>query len=327
VLVLLGVVGGGILLLSMASDLLKGTSSVSHPIPTYSYSPTDDPTNYPSGDPTTSRAPTKAPASTTERTITRPTAPRTSTTTKPKRGPTDYEMVSRNRLYATGVMRPTGCKEAKARPSTAAGAKANYLQLRACLSRAWPTELNKIGVKFRVPALQIFTGYIQTPCGGMSDTGPPFYCGTNETIYMNLTEDTGNYNRYPEAYNKVWARMWMLHQFAHEFGHHIQNLTGVLTANWDMRYNAPSKAAELEMTRRLELQASCFSDVFIGSNKKTYPIKGQSYAQWNFLIGNTIDRRHDHGNAKNHRYWATRGYQTRNPASCNTFRAPSSRVS
>src|SRR4051794_21977123 len=129
VLVLLGAVGGGILLLLMVAGLFKGKSSGRQPLPTYSYSPTDDPTNYPSGDPTTSTAPTKAPPSTTEPSITRPTAPRTSTTTKPKRGPTDYELVSRNRLYTTGVMRPTGCEESKARPSTAAGAKANYIQL------------------------------------------------------------------------------------------------------------------------------------------------------------------------------------------------------
>jgi predicted metalloprotease len=121
--------------------------------------------------------------------------------------------------------------------------------------------------------------------------------------------------------------MWMLHQVAHEFGHHIQNLTGILTANHDMRYNAPNNAAELELTRRLELQASCFSDIFIGASKNTYPIKGQSYTQWDWLIGHTTDFRHDHGNAKNHRYWATRGYQTRNPAGCNTFTAPSGRVS
>jgi hypothetical protein len=52
-----------------------------------------------------------------------------------------------------------------------------------------------------------------------------------------------------------------------------------------------------------------------------------SNLRWNFLIGNTIDPRHDHCNAKNHRYWATRGYQTRNPAACNTFTAPPGRVS
>ncbi|WP_246485960.1 neutral zinc metallopeptidase [Kribbella qitaiheensis] len=243
-----------------------------------------------------------------------------------KRGPTDYEVVSRNKLYSSGAMASVGCKESRARQSTAAGATANYVQLRACLSRAWAPYVERAGGTFRVPNLQPFSGTVQSPCGSMSDTGPPFYCGDNDTIYMNLSQDVGYYNKFPESYNKVWARMWMLHQFAHEFGHHVQNLTGILKANHDMRYDAPSRAAELEMTRRLELQASCFSDVFIGANRRTYPITGQSYTQWAFLIGNTTDYGDDHGDAGNHKYWALRGYQTRNPAACNTFTATSGKV-
>jgi predicted metalloprotease len=243
-----------------------------------------------------------------------------------KRGPTDYELVSRNKLYSSGVMASVGCKESRARQSTAAGATTNYLNLRACLVRAWTPYVKRAGATMRVPNLQPFTGTVQSPCGAMSDTGPPFFCGSNDTIYMNLSQDVGYYNKWPQSYNKVWARMWMLHQFAHEFGHHVQSMTGILQANANMRYEAPSQAAELEMTRRLELQASCFSDIFIGANRRSYPITGQSYTQWKWLIAHTIDNGHDHGAPDIHNYWALRGYQTRNPAGCNTFTAPSARV-
>ncbi len=165
-----------------------------------------------------------------------------------------------------------------------------------------------------------------TPCGSYSDTGPPFYCGSNETIYMNLSEDVGNYNRYPESYQKVWARMWMLHQFAHECGHHVQNLTGILAANHRIRYEAPTQAAELEGSRRLELQASCFGDIFIGSNKRTYPVTGQALFQWKWLILHWTDYNNDHGDGVNHQYWATRGFNSRNPTICNTFAASPAKV-
>ena len=332
ILLVVGGLVGAVILLSLVSGYLKHNSSASE-VP-YDYTPTSDPSYSPTtsdespsagpSQPTT--APTTTEPTTTEPTVTRPTAPRTSSTPPPRRGPTDYEIVSRNKLYSSGVMGSVNCRESRARPSTAAGARANYAQLLSCLSRAWPTDVRRAGGRFRPPTLLTFTGTIQSPCGSMSDSGPPFYCGDNETIYMNLTEDVGNYNRYTESYSKVWARMWMLHQFAHEFGHHVQNMTGILKANHDMRYEAPNQSAELEMTRRLELQASCFSDVFIGANRRSYPVTGQSYVQWAWLIGNTTDYQNTHGDAGNHKYWALRGYQTRNPAACNTFTAPSGRV-
>jgi predicted metalloprotease len=319
---------GAVILLSVVSGYLKHNDSASGS----PYAPTSDPSYSPTPSdesPSVGPSPTEPPTTeptTTQPTATKPTAPRTSTKPPARRGPTDYEMVSRNKLYASGVMGSVNCKESRARPSSAAGAKANYAQLRACLSRAWPAYVNRAGAKFRPPTVLTFTGTVQSPCGSMSDAGPPFYCGSNETIYMNLREDVGNYNRYTQSYSKVWARMWMLHQFAHEFGHHIQNLTGILEANHNLRYEAPNQTAELEMTRRLELQASCFSDIFIGANKRSYPVTGQSLVQWQWLIGNVTDYNNDHGDAVNHKYWALRGYQTRNPAACNTFTATSGRV-
>lgn len=291
--------------------------------PEESESPSAAPSPAPASRPTT--APPTRTRPTATKTVVKPTAPRTSNPPK-KRGPTAYEVVSRNRLYRGGTMPSVGCKESGARPSSTAGARANYVQLRACLTRAWPALIQRSGYKFRPPTVQMFSGTVSTPCGSGSDTGPPFYCSTNETIYMNLTEDIGNYNRHPERYQKVWARMWMLHQFAHEYGHHIQHLTDILAANHDMRYDAPTKAAELEATRRLELQASCFGDMFIGANRRTYPITGESLFQWKWLIVHWTDHNNDHGDGVNHQYWAQRGFTSRNPAVCNTFTAPSARV-
>jgi len=232
---------------------------------------------------------------------------------------TDLDIVARNRLYKSGAMRSVNCRESKARQSTVAGATANYKNLWNCLNRAWPSQVTKSGAKFRPPSVRTFTGHITTPCGGWDDSGPPFYCPSTETIYMNLTQDVGNYNRYSQSIPRTWARMWMLHQFAHEYGHHVQQLTGIMSAYYRMRYEAPSTAKELELSRRLELQASCFSDIFIGANRNSYPISGQSATQWRWLIGHVTDYKNDHGDAPNHKYWALRGYNTRNPSACNTY--------
>jgi len=80
-----------------------------------------------------------------------------------------------------------------------------------------------------------------------------------------------------------------------------------------------TQAAELEGSRRLELQASCFGDIFIGSNKRTYAVTGQALFQWKWLIVHWTDYSNDHSDGVNHQYWATRGFTSRNPGVCNTF--------
>ncbi|WP_433165744.1 neutral zinc metallopeptidase [Kribbella sp. CA-247076] len=326
VLIVLGVVVvGGVGIFGISNALKDSDPYTSPSYSPSSYTPTHGPSQTPSISPTVASSPTET-RTTTRPTTTRPTAPRTTSTPKPKPGPTDADLVLRNRLYKAGAMRAVNCRESRSRPSTVAGARANYANLLNCLNRSWPALLARSGARFRPPTVQPFSGTVSTPCGIGNDSGPPFYCGSNETIYMNLSEDIGNYNRYPQAYQKVWARMWMLHQFAHEYGHHVQHLTGILAANHRIRYEAPTQAKELEGSRRLELQASCFGDIFIGANRRSYPITGQSLFQWKWLILHWTDHKNDHGDGVNHQYWATRGFNSRNPNVCNTFVASSAKV-
>ncbi|MEV8378672.1 neutral zinc metallopeptidase [Kribbella sp. NPDC056861] len=326
-IVLLGTVGG----VAVSTFFKHDDSYTSTPSPTSTYSPTYQPTEEPSPQPPTTQPTQPAPTTTTttQPPTTRPTAPRTSTrpTTKPVTEPSDLDVVARNKLYKAGVMSSVNCKESSARPATAAGARANYANLANCLNRSWPALIARAGVKFRPPTVMSFSGSITTPCGSMSDQGPPFYCPSNQTIYMNLSEDIGNYKQVNANYARVWARMWMLHQFAHEYGHHVQALTGIFQAYANLRYEAPNEAGELLASRRLELQASCFSDIFIRSNQRSYPLTGESLRQWQWLIGNTIDPKRDHGSKANHKYWALKGYNGRGPAACNTFTASPARVS
>lgn len=338
-LIVLGVAVLGIVGISALSAALKHhddsyTSTPSTiPIYTPTYDPSEEPSpqlpsTTPTGVVTTATLPTTRPTAT-RPTATRPTAPRTTVrpTTKPKPQVSDLDVVARNRLYKAGAMGSVNCKESKARPATVAGARTNYANLLNCLNRAWPALVTRAGAKFRPPSVISFSGSISTPCGTWYDNGPPFYCTNTQTIYMNLTQDVGNYNHDASVYNRVWSRMWMLHQFAHEYGHHVQNLTGIFQAYANLRYEAPNEAQELQSSRRIELQASCFSDIFIASNKRTYPITGESLRQWKWLIAHTIDLKRDHGNPPNHNYWALKGYNGRNPAACNTFTASPAKVS
>lgn len=331
----------GALLISLAAVgvvislvINNADSGVARPIPTYtpSTTPTEDETGPtpPPESPTAGQTTKPTTVPTTRPVTTRPTAsrPTQTKTTKPPQTLTPSQVVSRSRIYATGRQASVGCRESSARPSNQAGATAYYARLKFCLDRAWPRQVRAAGFTFRQPRLLTWAGSVNSPCGTVSNANyPPFYCGSNETIYMNLGEDTGWYNKYRDnPQGKIWARMWTTHQVAHEYGHHIQAITGILRADVELQYEAPTRSAELEINRRKELQASCFADVFLGSNKGSYPIKGASLREWKWLIGTVTDYGNDHGDGKNHKYWAERGFFSRNPGLCNTYVAGSSLV-
>lgn len=332
VLTVLGLLIVGVVGLKTVSFLLKhndSTTTSSPSIPTSS--PTSTEPTEPTVGPSTRNVPTATQPTTTRPTTRppRPTTTRSTTTSKPTTnpGPTDSDLVLKNSLYTKGgAMASVRCKESKARPSTAAGARANYKNLLACLNKAWAPIITKAGGHFRAPRLIAWSGSVTSPCGTYQDSYTPFTCSTNDTIYMNMTEDLGNYNRYSQSYQKIWARMWMLHQFAHEYGHHVQINMGIFQAYARIRYERPTEAMELQDSRRLELQASCFSDIFISANRSTYPVTGEAQHQWRWLIGHVTDLKNDHGDANNHQYWALRGYNARNPKACNTFAASAAKV-
>jgi predicted metalloprotease len=164
---------------------------------------------------------------------------------------------------------------------------------------------------------------VTSPCTG-SFSGA-FYCSGNDTIYMDGGDDVTFWKRYGNAaYQQHYGRMVMADTVAHEYGHHVQWLVGILDAQARMQYDAPSTAATLQIARRKELQASCFGNVFLGSNKNSLGIKGDLKYQLDWLHshqGDEYGTQPDHGSREVVKIWTARAYASRNPASCNTFTA------
>jgi predicted metalloprotease len=258
------------------------------------------------------------------------TAPKPTKTTQPPRQATPYELVSRNTLYSTGLQRTVNCRESKTRATGIAATLAYYNQLKACLDRAWPRQIGLAKDQFRAPHLIAMTGPTQTPCSGGAPSS--FYCPTNDTIYMDAVNDMKYYRVYLSYPNRTqamaWLRMEMADTVAHEYGHHVQNLSGILDASWKLQYETSGDAA-LQVSRRREIQATCFGNVFLGVNKSSYPITGALRTQLSYLHshqGDEYGSQPDHGSRQIIPYWANRGYNSHNPATCNTFTAASNLV-
>ncbi|QNE20613.1 hypothetical protein F1D05_25260 [Kribbella qitaiheensis] len=287
------------------------------PEPTYSYSPSTDPSDEPTEAPTTTE-PTEAQPTT--------TAPQpTKTTPPPPRQPTSYEVVSRDLFYRTGTQPGTGCRLPAANASSIAGETAFNRAMKACLDRAWARQVRLGRDVFRPANVITMNGGGQTPCGGSS--GRSHYCDSNGTIYIDGRSDVQNYNN--SRVSKMWVRVHMADTMAHEYGHHLQNLTGISDAFAELWYAAPTKAAQLEINRRMEIQATCLSSVFQGANKATLPVSRAYKNEYNFIShnsGDEWDTQRTHGSKVVQPYWMNRGFNSRNVAQCNTFIATSDKV-
>ncbi|WP_293825627.1 neutral zinc metallopeptidase [uncultured Brevundimonas sp.] len=185
---------------------------------------------------------------------------------------------------------------------------------------------------YQPPKVVIYEQGTPTGCGyGQSAMGP-FYCPNDKTVYLDL-------NFWQEMQNQLgasgadFARAYVI---AHEFGHHVQTLTGTTDQVRRAQQRASGQAEANQYSVALELQADCYAGVWArnasavsGGQVALEPgdiEEGMKTAQ---AIGDdTLQRRSGgrvspesftHGSSAQRVEWLQRGYQSGDPASCDTF--------
>jgi predicted metalloprotease len=108
---------------------------------------------------------------------------------------------------------------------------------------------------YRSPQFRLFTGSTTTGCGVASSATGPFYCPTDESIYL----DTGFFEELRSRFDASGGPLAQMYVVAHEWGHHIQNVSGIMDG-LDLRDTGPASDSV-----RLELQADCFAGAWAGS--------------------------------------------------------------
>ncbi|MFK4087748.1 neutral zinc metallopeptidase [Kribbella sp. NPDC020789] len=264
--------------------------------------------------------PFSAPTVATTPNVTTP-SPSTSTTPAESALVVANRTVAQNRLYRAGAVPASRCKEPTERATSVAQLRAYYTEFVHCLDRAWAPVVRKAGYKFWAPKVEILVGDQRRSQCSISDSAA--YCGG--VISLQATFDLSNQRRY----NKLWTRTTMAFLVAHEYGHHIQQLTGIMDASQTRTNYARGTSAQLLESRRLELQASCFSGVYLGADRKYFPASGAWLQKWNWTVANRGDEwnpTRSHGNKANHSRWSRKGFGAGNPAACNTFTASAASV-
>jgi predicted metalloprotease len=278
-----------------------------------------------SADPTTTTRTTSSTPSRSSTTRTTPSTSRTSTPATPQ-GPHKIVTLADHPLMAdsTAGLRNAPCT-VPGWPSSPAASQAFFTAEAQCLDARWGELLTSMNLPFHPPQLDFPSGASFTTACGTIDVGlatAAYYC--QDHLYVPWRGlQTDQYGNKPGVY---------LALFAHEYGHHVQDLVGLMDAAWDVIYQkGQNSPAGLEMSRRKELQAQCFSGLFLGSTAN----RGGSVTQqafdtaWNDQAtrGDNTSGSHDHGTNAHYAAWWRKGAQSDRIAQCNTFAAPSSDVS
>ncbi len=115
---------------------------------------------------------------------------------------------------------------------------------------------DELGRTYIEPKLVLFTGSVQSACGQASSQVGPFYCPSDQKVYLDL-----------EFLSELQDRLGATGDFAqayvisHEIGHHVQTLTGTLQYVDTMNKRVSQKEAN-ELSVALELQADCYAGVW-----------------------------------------------------------------
>lgn len=232
---------------------------------------------------------------------------------------------AKNSVYQAGALPATRCPTHPENLHSSVAIRTHLHHLFACLDKAWAPELNREGIALSSPHSVLTAGSGHGACGDYPTpgSGVPYYCPTNNTIYASTTAVTQEYGHTPG-----YGAMALDSLFAHEYGHHVQNLTGIMDS-YSTAAGSENPAKQLALSRRLELQATCFAGMFMNSARHSYPISSSQENElvlFNSNVGDWGGPR-NHGTPAHNGMWYDLGWQRRQAAGCNTWTVSASQTS
>jgi uncharacterized protein len=179
----------------------------------------------------------------------------------------------------------------------------------------------------------LFSGSVDTGCGGATSAVGPFYCPVDERIYL----DTSFFDQLESQLGADGGNLSQMYVLAHEYGHHIQNWTGALSASRQDQQGPESGAV------RVELQADCFAGAWVGNATSTRDAAGNTLLEpltrsdiesalsaaaavgddhiQERVQGQVTPHTWTHGSSEQRMGWFMRGYESQDPNQCDTLNA------
>ncbi len=195
------------------------------------------------------------------------------------------------------------------------------------INDVWTTKLQG----YTQPNVVLYTEGTGTQCGFGQAAMGPFYCPADQTVYLDLS-----FWSQMEQLGGSQADFAKAYVIAHEYGHHVQTLTGASQQVREAQQRASGKAEANQYSVALELQADCYAGMWA---KNAASVSGGAVAlepgdleegmkTANAIGDDNLQKRgggrvnpesFTHGSAAQRVEWLKRGFDSGDPAACDTF--------
>lgn len=174
-------------------------------------------------------------------------------------------------------------------------------------------------------------------CGMAQSAMGPFYCPPDRKIFLDTSFFREVETRFHGCSGSA-CKFTAAYIIAHEAGHHVQNLLGILPRVTRAQQAVSSKADANALQVKVELQADCFSGIWVNRELKKRPDFLQpgdidAALQTASAIGDDTLQRETtgrvvpdsftHGTSAERKRWFLNGFRKGTLAACNTFGASS----
>ncbi|HEU4704848.1 MAG TPA: neutral zinc metallopeptidase [Sphingomicrobium sp.] len=187
--------------------------------------------------------------------------------------------------------------------------------------RRWGEIFSRAGAQYQPTKMIAYSNSDQSGCGAAQAAMGPFYCPTDQSIYID-----------PQFFGELSQRFGapgdfaMAYVIAHEVGHHVQNLQGTL----DRAQQAQASASRVQGNQiqvAVELQADCYAGVWAANDKNLMEPgdleEGMRAAEaigddtlQKQMQGRVVPESFTHGTAAQRQAALRRGLESGDPAVC-----------
>ncbi|MEJ7635821.1 neutral zinc metallopeptidase [Aeromicrobium sp.] len=177
----------------------------------------------------------------------------------------------------------------------------------------------------------IYSGSTQSACGAASNATGPFYCPSDQRIYI----DASFFDELTSRFGADDGALAQEYVVAHEYGHHVENLLGFLEKGQD------GQTGPLSGGVRIELMADCMAGVWANHASTTKDADGntllkpltdtdiQSALSAASAVGDDRIQKSStgrvnqeswtHGSSESRQRWFLAGYESGSVNRCDTF--------
>jgi predicted metalloprotease len=191
----------------------------------------------------------------------------------------------------------------------------------------WTEIFQAGGERYQPPKLVLFTGVVRSACGTAQAAMGPFYCPSDQKVYIDL----GFYRELRERFRAPgdFAQAYVI---AHEIGHHVQTLLGTSQQVRQMQEQS-SKQQGNALSVQLELQADCYAGVWAHHANRARQILEEGDVEEGLNAasaigddniqrqtqGTVVPESFTHGSSQQRVTWFRRGLESGSMKNCDTF--------